>query len=107
MRGLTFVLVLITLSLAGCLDSKTGVEGRVLDRDSREPIAGAEVKATSGSGEHKTTTDADGRFFLELAAGDWKLRARTDGYEDSADVAVAVEDGDVAEADLFMAKETK
>lgn len=107
MRGLIFVIVLITGSLAGCLDSKTGVEGRVLDRDSREPIAGAEVKATSGPGEHKTTTDADGRYFLEIPAGDWKIRARSDGYEDSADVAAAVKEGDVTETDLFLAKETK
>lgn len=101
------VALLLAGPLAGRLDAKTGVEGRVLDRDTRDPVTGAEVKATSGPKEHRTTTDADGRYFLDLTAGDWKVRAREDGYEDSADVAAVVEEGDVAETDLFIAKETK
>lgn len=106
MRSLLAILLLVpATALAGCLHA-TGVEGRVLDRDTQSPIPGVEVKAVSGPKEHRAVTGADGRFTFDLEPGDWTLKAKVDGYLDS-DAPVVVQKGDVATQDLFMTKVTK
>lgn len=106
----TLFLVLALLaapSLAGCAEeSTTGVfAGRVLDRDTNEPIPGAEVKVTAGSDpSKKTTTDGDGRYRLELAPGTWSLKATATAYSDADQKELVLNAGDSLTKDFFLAK---
>lgn len=108
--------LLVTLALlaspvlAGCTKkAETGVfEGRVLDRDTNAPIAGAEVKVTSGPDtSKKTTTGADGRYRLELAPGTWSLKATAPGYTDADQKDNVLAAGDTLAKDFFLAKVAK
>jgi TonB family protein len=55
--------------------------GRVLERGSRGPLAGAQIIAQQGSLAFEALTDGDGRFaFYDLAPGAWQLSAETQGF---------------------------
>ena len=62
------------------------VAGRVVDAVDRRALAGVAVALERPSGGaplpgHAVTTDMEGRFRLSgIAAGDWRLTARRDGY---------------------------
>lgn len=70
------------------------VTGTVTDKESGKPISGAAVKATGSDGKsYSATTDAEGRYTLELPAGDrYSMSFSADGYEKS-DASVGVESG--------------
>jgi len=55
--------------------------GRVIDGDSRTPIAGARVIAIAGGSREEVVTDRAGRFlFARLAAGRYRVLAEKTGY---------------------------
>lgn len=56
------------------------VTGSALDRGTRAPLASLSVKAHTPAGDlvYSTTTDADGRFTMALAPGDYKFLAFDD-----------------------------
>src|SRR5688572_6958973 len=57
------------------------ISGIVLRSDNRTPIEGAEIQATGAGGVATMTTDASGRFtFKDIAAGNYTIRARRDGF---------------------------
>jgi hypothetical protein len=62
------------------------VTGLVVDRETEQPIAGANVWATprdpqpDGAGGGGAATGPDGRFVMEVEPGDYKLNARAEGY---------------------------
>src|SRR5204863_306645 len=55
------------------------VRGRVLD-PAGEPVAGAEVRISSGHSQHTATTGADGVFAFRMVAGWARLDVKTAGY---------------------------
>lgn len=63
---------------------RVGVTGAVKDADGK-PVAGQLVEAVDASGAVKgsATTLADGSYRINLAAGDWTLRARGLGYAEA------------------------
>jgi hypothetical protein len=63
-------------TLAAAAATPATVQGRVLDAASAVPLSGARLTA----GDAAATTDAQGRFALELAPGSWILEAAADGY---------------------------
>jgi len=77
MRLVTLWLVLIATS-AGARDAgpPVRISGEVRDAFTRTPLAGATV-AVAG---HEATTDAEGRFALEVAPGLWDLETRAAGH---------------------------
>jgi len=58
---------------------KTGVRGRILDADTGEPVAGVLIEA-DGTTE-TATTDAKGRYQLDLDPGTYTLRVYGDLYQ--------------------------
>ncbi len=56
------------------------VRGQVLDRQSGEPIANAEVIFTGPSGENSARCDAEGRYELELLPGFYRSYAQADNF---------------------------
>jgi large repetitive protein len=60
------------------------VAGVVVDRDTEQPLANAQVFAAPKDGVARMVshaeTGADGRFLLELDPGDYSLNAHADGY---------------------------
>jgi hypothetical protein len=54
------------------------INGRVLDALTGTPLAGAKVTVS----DQQAVTDADGRFELRLAAGEWPCKATASGYLD-------------------------
>lgn len=61
--------------------SRSGVEGRVIDRDSGAGIASVQVVARSaGQDEVTATTDARGAFRFDGLAGDTSFRAQKECY---------------------------
>lgn len=55
-----------------------GIQGRVIDASTMRALRGATVTA----GDARATTDADGRFELAVAAGEWHLTVTAPGYLD-------------------------
>jgi 5-hydroxyisourate hydrolase-like protein (transthyretin family) len=69
------------------LDIRSGapVAGIVVDEETGSPVAGASVFVASessndGANLRDARTDADGRFHVEVAPGDYVVRAGADGY---------------------------
>ena len=60
------------------------ISGQITDRESGEPIVGAQLKLTeirSGDGPEPIVTDEDGRYsFLGMRAGAWTAHASAEGY---------------------------
>ncbi|HJZ87194.1 MAG TPA: TonB-dependent receptor [Polyangia bacterium] len=86
MRPLPFLRI---LAACACLATAAGagatadpargrLSGRVFERASAVPIAGALLRARTGE---STVTDADGRFDLEVTAGEVELTIAAPGYE--------------------------
>ncbi len=50
------------------------IEGFVVERGTRRPVARAVVAASDAQGERGTTTDDEGRFSIPVAAGESKIR---------------------------------
>lgn len=78
LREVTAVLALAFSSVAGAQQAST-VVGRVSDRTTKRPVAGAEI--ISGTDSHSATTDSLGRFTLPgLTAGHGRLVVRATGF---------------------------
>jgi protocatechuate 3,4-dioxygenase beta subunit len=85
--------------------SGVAVTGVVLDRDTEQPIANANVwarpqKPTVGFGGSAAETKDDGRFSLELDTGEYTVTARAEGYGGEE---VRVDVGDSPPAELRLA----
>jgi len=69
----------IVASLGLAIQAVPGtVEGVVRNADDGRPIAGAEVELIGA--EHTSLTDSNGRYVVEVPAGDHRLRARRFGF---------------------------
>jgi hypothetical protein len=84
------------------------VAGIVVDKDTEQPIANATVSANPKAGGPPgaatvQTTGPDGRFQLDVDAGDYRLHARADGYG-STDQSVAVGAGGASDVRLALAR---
>ena len=65
------------------------VEGRVLERGTGVPLAGAWVEAAVGEEVLATRTGDDGRFVLDLPEGAWEVHARAEDHAaDALEVSV-------------------
>jgi hypothetical protein len=76
-------------------DTRFTVSGRATDDDS-EPVGGLEVVFVGDDGESSVETDAAGRYRIELAAGQYRVLARGDGYVPVGD------DGDQVDLDEYI-----
>jgi len=88
--------------------SGLAVTGVVLDRETEQPIANANVwarpkKPTIGPGGSSAETKADGRFSLELDPGEHTLTARAEGYG-GEELPVTVGDSPPAEVRLALSR---
>ncbi|MEL6926444.1 MAG: carboxypeptidase-like regulatory domain-containing protein, partial [Bacteroidota bacterium] len=76
---------LFSWSMLLCAVAQTptqSIRGTVFDRDTRQPLIGAEVFVVDQSPAIGTTTDVDGNFLLEnVPVGRIKIEARYIGYE--------------------------
>lgn len=56
--------------------------GEVLERGTRDPVAGAQVVVTRGDEAFEAFSDSDGRFELVgLSAGSWRVQIDIEGYQ--------------------------
>lgn len=102
--ALCLLLVLPATLSAGCMGGETVIEGVVRDRDTNEPIRGAEVEVSVGEGPSQTAlTDEDGRYSIVVEPGTYDVEGSAPGYE-SAEATVVVEEGDTVERDFFLAR---
>lgn len=76
------VALLFTVGLwpgaARALAADAQVRGRVLDATTAAPLA----RVTIAAGDQQAQTDADGRFELRLAPGEWRVTVVASGYLD-------------------------
>ena len=91
-----FIIVLLISFLGGCKkDKSTRIEGRVLEKGSKKPVAGAKIifsECVAGEGTfspsvcldlESTLTDADGKYVFVKAsdtAERYRIRAEKDNY---------------------------
>lgn len=101
--------LILTVGLTACKDGllepeRFGtVQGRVLDRETNEPIAGASVTTSPATGAF--VTDADGRFSAgEVLTGSYTISANRIGYDPNT-VTVAVREAQTTDASFFLAQE--
>lgn len=86
LKRIFFVYVMITLtafiSIASANAGVTGrLKGKVIDKETREPLPGATIKIEGTYFE--ASTDANGEFyFIAVEAGTYELRATLEGYSD-------------------------
>lgn len=64
--------------------SDTGsIQGKVLNQENNQPIAGARLRLTGeGVTEEKSTGDDGAYDFNDLAPGEYELLVRKEGFED-------------------------
>jgi len=74
-----------------------GLKGRVLDARTGQVLAGATVTA----GDQTVVTDAEGRFELRLAAGDWQVKTSGAGYLDFEE-RIRLEAGEVRTLEILL-----
>ncbi len=101
--------LILTVGLTACKDGllepeRFGtVQGRLLDRETNEPIAGASVTTSPASGAF--VTDNEGAFSAgEVLTGSYTISANRIGYDPNT-VTVAVREGLTTDASFFLAKE--
>lgn len=99
-------LLLLALPLSACKDGLVeperfgSIEGRILDRDTFEPIAGASVTTSPATGA--LVTGEDGTFQIsEVLIGSYSISASRRGYDPNT-VTVAVRDGQTTSAEFFL-----
>lgn len=80
--------------------SGTGVEGVVRDTDTRETLIEAPVVVV-GTG-HRTMTDYDGRYAIDLPPGTYTLRSYYDLYQPARVENVVVRRGECTHADVEL-----
>lgn len=73
----SFLIFILSAVLASLSARAETIHGRLLDADTREPVAGAVIKCVGGKGF--TSSSADGRFKLECNAA--KISIRSMGYK--------------------------
>lgn len=75
------VLCLLTIVLPLLASAQDRVRGRVLDDETQKPIERANVLFRAGEETRGTSTDASGRFQIELAAGTYTVEVSALGYQ--------------------------
>lgn len=108
-RLVSAVVVVLVLALSGCKDATTSpettgtIEGQVLNDDTGQSIANAQV-TTSPPTSAPVTSD-DGRFRIEnVATGDYSVTAKKSGFE-SQSVSVSVREDETTEVNLLLPPE--
>ncbi len=76
---LLFFGLFITLSNNAVVYAQSPISGRVIDKDTKEPLAGATILSIKD--QQATSTDSLGRFTLQLKAGEYKVEVRAMGYK--------------------------
>src|SRR5882757_6662754 len=72
-----------------------GVKGKVLDRQTGEPLAGATVQIDNGSFQRSTSVNLDGTYtFKNIPEGTYHLNVKYVGYSTAREFTVAVSSGD-------------
>ncbi|MFB6278620.1 MAG: TonB-dependent receptor domain-containing protein [Salinibacter sp.] len=82
--------------------AQSHVEGRVIDEETREPVARANLIFRQDSGTHGTATDERGRFQITLAPGAYTVEVSALGYE-GARRTITVRSGDKTSARFALA----
>lgn len=79
------------------------VSGTVTDKETSQPISGAEVRATSGDVFYTTTTDAEGKYSLDILKDnlDYELKASAEGYAPSKET-INVSEGSIADKNIQL-----
>jgi hypothetical protein len=73
----------LTISAQQTADSAGFIVGQITERTSGQPIANARVSAGSGNSagnKRETTSDADGRYLLEIESGVYDVRITAAGF---------------------------
>ena len=78
------------------------IRGIATDVDTGEAISNARVDIKNDE-SYRTSTDAEGKFEIEVLAGEYTVDLRSKVYK-SVDVGVAVEEGEEAECKLESEK---
>jgi hypothetical protein len=101
--------VLLALPLSACKDGLVeperygSIQGRVLDRETSAPVAGASVTTSPATGAF--LTDDDGTFRVDdVLTGSYTIAASRRGYDPNT-VTVAVRDGQTTTAEFFLEAE--
>ncbi len=100
LSGVLAAALLFGLASTGWAQQQGTIEGRVIDRATRLPLAGVQV--TLGATTRGAVTTADGRFRIErVPVGDVELRARFIGYT-LVSITVTVRANETATADFEL-----
>lgn len=76
--------MLLPIGVAIAQDYSQNLKGRVVDKDTRQPLEGVNVVMLNTAVFTATTTDADGRFLFEkLRAGRYNFKLSMMGYHDA------------------------
>jgi len=108
---LIFSLLAFPLLLIGCEndllepDLRGSIQGQVRDFDTREPLGG--VSITTNPPTSSIITDDEGRFQIDdLPTGNYSVAGRLSGYDQNS-ITIAVRDGEITSADLFLEEEAE
>lgn len=97
---LLFVLLMSLQAIAG-----GKISGKVTDEKTGDPIIGATI-IVQGTGKG-TATDVDGRFMVDVAAGEYVVEIKYIGYMAKNVSDVVVKEGGVTELNATIAEDTK
>lgn len=103
MRVISMFFGLLLISLQAMADGK--IAGKVSDEKTGDPIIGATV-VVKGSA-NGTSTDVDGRFLLNVPAGEYVVEFKYIGYQQKNISDVTVADGKVTDVNVVITEDTK
>ena len=108
---LIFSLLAFPLLLIGCEndllepDLRGSIQGQVRDFDTREPLGGVSISTNPPTSS--IITDDEGRFRIDdLPTGNYSVAGRLSGYDQNS-ITIAVRDGEITSADLFLEQEAE
>lgn len=108
---LVFLLLAFPALLVGCEndllepDLRGSIQGQVRDFDTREPLGGVSISTNPPTSS--IVTDDEGRFQIDdLPTGNYSVVGRLSGYDQNS-ITIAVRDGEITSADLFLEEEAE
>ena len=103
----TVIISVLLLSTPHLCQASTEISGKVIDKETRQPISGASVKVESdGQILAETTTEKDGSFqFTQDAPGEIQIQVSARGYNRDSEVLELIPDS-TDPVEIFLSSQT-
>lgn len=102
---LLLLAALALLAVRGDHAHAQSLQGRVVDEETGSPVAGARIVVRTGVDLHRSESDEDGRFLLQVRrAGEHRVEVAHPDYADVRTMSVNIPDGQAAQVVIRLSR---